>query len=63
MGEDLNGLSLDDLRSLQHKVSSSLDIVRARKVGFSYLYILRNSGDTTLRVGFENFANMLFNPY
>nr|XP_023911258.1 floral homeotic protein DEFICIENS-like isoform X2 [Quercus suber]XP_023922131.1 floral homeotic protein DEFICIENS-like isoform X2 [Quercus suber]POF11838.1 floral homeotic protein deficiens [Quercus suber] len=32
VGEDLNGLSLDDLRSLQNKVSSSLDIVRARKV-------------------------------
>nr|XP_023911257.1 floral homeotic protein PMADS 1-like isoform X1 [Quercus suber]XP_023922130.1 floral homeotic protein PMADS 1-like isoform X1 [Quercus suber] len=31
VGEDLNGLSLDDLRSLQNKVSSSLDIVRARK--------------------------------
>ncbi|GMY12162.1 agamous-like MADS-box protein TM6 [Fagus crenata] len=31
VGQDLSGLSIDELRSLGHKVSSSLELVRARK--------------------------------
>jgi hypothetical protein len=39
MGHDLNGLSLEELRRLEHKVSASVDVIRARKVGFRSIYI------------------------
>jgi hypothetical protein len=39
MGHDLNGLGLEELRRLEHKVSASVDVIRARKVGFRSIYI------------------------
>ncbi|XP_062144901.1 agamous-like MADS-box protein TM6 [Alnus glutinosa] len=41
MGHDLNGLSLEELRRLEHKVSASVDVIRARK-----LHVIKTSTDT-----------------
>nr|POE98332.1 floral homeotic protein deficiens [Quercus suber] len=63
VGEDLNGLSLDDLRSLQNKVSSSLDIVRARKrarLEDPQYGLVDNEGDYESTIALTNGASNLY---